>query len=306
MENFEIKKVDAETEKKLLGFMGWFLKGKKRDDFLTSRLVAMTIKERKNEGQPYTRAEIDKIKFAHDPIFKQKVIAKVHRDCDREYERNVRNCESNIELLEAEKKAEIERIEESRWENILGKKLRYNMTEGKVLMNGTQFLFSSIKGAAVNINESYRVETHESGKSKKHASIGGAVIGTLAFGPIGGIVGGSVLGKTTHKGNTNTNNIPTATHVGVIVDVNGFKSEIILLSHTVDQDSDEFAKAINNAQKIITKLQYLSTVPVPETFLKVEEEQSVIDLQNEILRAHNDLEIARANVPTYEIPERYL
>lgn len=306
MENFEIKKVDEETEKKLLGIMGWFLRGEKREALLTSKLVGLAIKERKNEGQPYTKAEIDKIKFAYDPIFKQKVINKVHRDCDREYNQTILKCESNIKMLETAKAVEIKRIEESRWENILGRKLRYNMTEGKVLMNGAEFPFSSIKGAAVNINESYRVEVQESGKSKKHASIGGAVIGGLAFGPIGGIVGGTVLGKTTHSGNSNTNNIATATHVGVIVDVDGFKSEIILLSHTVDQDSDEFEKTIKDAQKIITKLQSLSTVPVPETFLKVEEEQSVVNLHNKILAAEKELIIAKANVPTYQIPERYL
>ncbi len=305
-ENFNIAEVDEKTEKKLLGIRGIFLKGEKRQAVLTSKLVNQAIKKKKKSGEKLSQTEIDKIKFAFDPIFKQKVIDKVHSDCDKAYNQAIKKCENNIKSLEKSKANEIKRIEESRWENIVNKNLRYNVTEGKLLMNNATFLFSSIKGAAVNINESYRVETEQKGQSKKHASVGGAVVGTLMFGAVGGIVGGSALGKTTHNSTTNTNNIPTANHVGVIVDIDGFKSEIVLLSQTVDQDSREFQNAIKNAQEIITKLQYLSSLPVPETFLKVEEEQSVVDLQNQIINAIGDLEVAKANVPTYDIPEKYL
>lgn len=305
-EKFTVETVDEQTEKKLLGIQGWFLRGEKRQAVLTSKLVAKAIKDWKKTGESLSDEDIDKIKFQYDPIFKQKVIDKVHRDCDREYERAVEKCESNIKSLEKARTNEIKRIEDSRWANIVNKDLRYNMTEGKVDMNNTQFLFSSIKGAAVNISESYRVETVEKGNSRRHGSLGGAVVGGLMFGAVGAVVGGSALGKTTHSGTTNSNNIPTSNHVGVIVDVDGFKSEIVLLSQTVDQDSNEFRDAIDKAQKIITKLQYLSTVPVPATFLKVEEEQSVVALQNQIVNAHEELEIAKANTPKYEIPARYL
>ena len=306
IKNFEVKVVDAETEKKLLGIKGWFVKGEKRDALLTSKLVAQEIKDRKKAGERITKEDVDKIKFAYDPLFKQKVIEKLHKDCDKEYNDNVKKCENTINRLERDKAKEIKRIEESRWEKIVDKNLKYNMTEGKLLLNGTAVPFTSIKGAAANINESYRVETTESGKSKKHASVGGAVVGGLMFGAVGAIVGGAALGKTTHQGSVNTNNIPTANHLGVIVDIDGFKSEIVLLNQTVDQDSDEFNEAVKKAQTIISKLQYLSTVPVPETFLKPEEEQSVLDLQEKIIQAHSDLEAAKANVPTYEIPARYL
>lgn len=302
---FQVEKVDTETEKKLLGIRGWFVKGEKREQLLTSKLVERSIKEKKANGE-VTKEDIDKIKFAYDPIFKQKVIDKVHHDCDKIYNNNIRNCERNIESLEKAKSREIKRIEESRWENIVDKNLRYNMTEGKLLLNGTKVLFSSIKGAAVNINESYRIETKESGRSKKHASVGGALAGGLMFGAVGAIVGGTVLGKTTHQGQSNTNNIPTANHLGVIIDIDGFKSEIVLLGKTVDQDSNEFNDAIKKAQTIISKLQYLSTVPVPESFTQVEDEKTVVELKEKIIEAHQELEAAKANVPTYEIPERYL
>lgn len=305
-EDFAIESVDAATEKKLLGIKGWFLKGEKRDALLTSKLVEKAIKDKKKAGEKVTSEEIDKIKFANDPIFKQKVIDKVHKDCDKKYHANIKKCENDIASLERAKTHEINRIEASRWENIVVKDVKYNMTEGKLLLNGTTALFSSIKGAAANLNESYRVETHETGKSKKHASIGGAVVGGLMFGAVGAMVGGTALGKTTHQIDANTNTIPTANHFGIVVDLDGFKSEIVLLNHTVDQDSDEFRKAVEKAQVIISKLQYLSTVPVPESFLRPDEEPSVIELQDKILAAHKALDVAKADVPTYEIPERYL
>lgn len=306
IKNFQFEVLDDEEKKKLLGIRGCFLKGEKREELLASKLVEQEIKNRKKLGENITKEDIDKIKFEYDPIFKKKVIEKVHKDCDREYNANIKKCEDNINNLERAKANEIKRIEESRWEKIVDKNLQYNMTEGKLLLNGTCVLFSSIKGAVANINESYRVETKESGKSKKHASVGGAVAGGLMFGAVGAIVGGSALGKTTYQGNSSTINIPTANHLGVIIDIDGFKSEIVLLNQTVDQDSNAFRNAIKNAQTIISMLQYLSTVPVPDNFLKVEEERSVIDLKNRILVAYDELKTAKENIPKYEIPQRYV
>jgi hypothetical protein len=58
---------------------------------------------------------------------------------------------------------------------------------------------------------------------------------------VGAAVGGSVLGKTTSKSRrnitTNSNELPTCHHIGVNIDLNGFKTEITLLSKTVDKSS---------------------------------------------------------------------
>ena len=86
---FQVEKVDTETEKKLLGIRGWFVKGEKREQLLTSKLVERSIKEKKANGE-VTKEDIDKIKFAYDPIFKQKVIDKVHHDCDKIYNNNIK------------------------------------------------------------------------------------------------------------------------------------------------------------------------------------------------------------------------
>ena len=132
------------------------------------------------------------------------------------------------------------------------------------------------------------------------------MLGGICFGAVGAIVGGAALGKTTHTGTTNTDTIPTASYVGGIIDINGFRNEVSLLNKTVDQDSKDFTNAIKNAQEIISKLQYLSGVPVPESFLKAEEEESVLAIDQSIIKAKSDFEIAKANLPKYEIPSRYL
>ena len=301
-----LDELDEKGEKKILGLQGAFLKGEKRKAMLTSKLVEKAIKDSGKNGQKIAKEEIDKIKFARDPVFKQKVIEKVHHDCDKEYYNNIKTCENQIKSLEKARSNEIKRIEESRWEFAAGKLFAYNLTEGKLMINNSVSLFSSIKGAGANIHESYRVVTEEKGQSKKRASVGGALAGGLMFGAVGAVVGGAALGKTKHTSTTNVNQIPTASHVGVVVNLDGFQNEILILNKTVDQDSREFQDAINKAQEIIAKLQYLAAVPVPKSYIRADQEQSVLSLQNQILEMVTALETAKDNIPKYEIPERYL
>lgn len=136
--------------------------------------------------------------------------------------------------------------------------------------------------------------------------MGGAVAGGLLLGPVGAVVGGSALGKTTSKGNSVSNSIPTCNHIGVIIDIDGFKSEVILLNHTVDQSSEQYTNALQNAEAIVSKLHYLATQPVPKIFKKVEEEASVLEIGKQIAKAQEELEKVKADKPTYDIPDKYL
>lgn len=191
------------------------------------------------------------------------------------------------------------------------------MIEGKIRINQTEHLLSAIKGAEVNKQDSYRVittnntVTTEKGKSKKHISLGKAVVGGALFGSVGAIVGGAMgktrtNGKTTTSGTLVSNSIPTCNHIGVVIDINGFKSEVILLNRTVDQSSRVYITSLQRAEEIVSKLHFLATQPVPETFTKIEEKTSVLEYNKQIVEAQEKLEQVKANTPTYDISEKYL
>ena len=84
------------------------------------------------------------------------------------------------------------------------------------------------------------------------------------------------------------------------------KTQLKEINNGYVHESQLYNDAIKKAQTIISKLQYLSTVPVPESFTQVEDEKTVVELKEKIIEAHQELEAVKANVPTYEIPERYL
>lgn len=254
---------------------------------------------------------INQIKYKK---YLEKVNNKVHKEQDKEYNTKVKIAEKKVKKLQDNRIKEIQRIENNRWQSIGNKSFLYNMTEGKIIVNGTTYLFSDIKAAEIVKQDSFRtvintVETNKS-KSKKHVSIGGGILGAAVAGPVGAAIGGSVLGKTTQKGQSNTvtnsNNIPTCNHIGVNVNLKGFTTEIVLLSSTVDKSSLSYNMNIKNAQLIVDKLRNLSKTLMPKDFLKPEEEQSVLEIDKEIKNAKKELNKTVKNKPTYEIPEKYL
>ncbi len=277
----------------------------KKHNYIVSKLYKQAVKLQKKDGVGISKEENDCIRFEMDPLFRKKIMTKVHKNDDAKYAAQIRQIEAKKQKLDKGRISEIQRISKSRWETICGGKLMYNMTEGKARINQSDTVFSSIQGAELNIENSYRIVIHESGKSKKHASLGGAVAGGLILGPVGAVAGGIGLGKTKTNSTSTSDSIPTCNHLGVVVNIDGFMSEILLISSTVDQSSNQYATAQRNAQEIIAKLRSLAQIPVPNTFLKVEEEPSVLDFDSQITEVEKELEIAKADVPKYEIPEKY-
>lgn len=257
----------------IFGVKGIFLTKQKREDLLTSILVANKIKSEKLRGKIITKEDITKIKFEYDPLFRNKVESKVRKDADDAYERRIRNCEENLESLEEKRAAEIEKLTAARWEDVADGEVKFNMTEGKVSVNGTQSLFSAIIGAELNKEDSYRL----------------------------------VAGKPTKdQPNPSSVKVPTCNHIGVMVNIGGYQSEVVLLKVTADQSDKAYTKAMKNAKEIITKLRYLATVAVPESYLPVEDEASVIAIDDKIIEATRELDAAKADKPTYDIPDQYL
>lgn len=255
------------------GARGILLSGKKREDLLTSILVANRIKTEKDRGKIITKADAVKIKFAYDPLYHNKIMGKIRKNADDAYERRINNCQVNLEDLEEERAEEIQRLTAARWEIMADGAVKYNMTEGKVKINGTQCLFYDIIGAELNKEDSYRM----------------------------------VAGKPTKdQPNPPSVKVPTCNHLGVLVNINGYQSEVELLKVTADQTDKAYAKAVKEAKDIINKLRYLSTVPVPVNYLPVEDEASVLKIDDKIIEAQRELDAAKADKPTYDIPSQYL
>lgn len=248
-------------------------------------------------------------KFVNDPKYRSKVIAKIHKNSDNAYNKRIKKIEHERDALSKKRTREIMRIANDRWESLAGGSIGVNQTEGKIQINNTTVLFSSIRGAEMNMMTGCRVVTRESSKtkSKKHASLGGAVAGGMLFGTLGAAVGavglGEMEGKTT--GTTVSDQIPTCTHLGVMVNIDGFMSEVVLLSNQVDQTSAAFINARNEAQSIIAQLGKLAKMPVPSHFLQPEEEQSVKEIEAQIAAKQSELQIAINDRPTYDIPAMY-
>lgn len=249
--------------------------------------------------------EKELFRFINDPKYRERVINSLHKEEDNAYNKRIKIIESERDKLHKARKDEVERIANSRWQKIANGRILINRTEGKIRINNTIYLFSSIQGAELNMISGYRVETTEQSKSKKHASLGGAVAGGIILGPVGAVAGGVGLGKTKTKGSSVSNQIPTCTHLGVLINVNGFVSEIVLIASQVDQSGYVFSRAYSEAQNIISQLGVLAKTPVPQSFLKPEEESSVTLIDSQIERKQRELQEAIANIPNYEIPLVY-
>ncbi|MGB4984725.1 MAG: zinc ribbon domain-containing protein [Erysipelotrichaceae bacterium] len=204
-----------------------------------------------------------------------KVGNKTKRMQDKDYFHKIKTYENNILTLEKRRAKAIKKIEEARWVNI-GNRFAYNMTEGIVKFNQSVVPFSSIKSVKINCQNASRTEIIETGTSKKHISLGGGVVGADILRPLGAVIGGAALGKTTTKAKSTVNSVSTCTHLGVLIDINNDASkEIVLLLSTVDTSDIKYRDAYSTAYQIAEKLRYLSSLPVPTQFLKVEEEESV-------------------------------
>lgn len=68
-------------------------------------------------------------KFVYNPKYREKVIARVHKERDKQYNKGVKRVKSERDKLVKSRSKEISRISNSRWEISCGGKLWVNRTE---------------------------------------------------------------------------------------------------------------------------------------------------------------------------------
>lgn len=252
-----------------------------------------------------TRTEEKELsKFVSDPNYREKVISRIYKERERQYKQQVKALESEHKKLVKLREKEIRKIQNSRWEKITDGFL-VNSTEGKIQIDQIEIVFSDIKSAELNVQYGNRTETAEYGDAKKHASIGGAVAGGLMFGAVGAVAGGVGLSKTKINSHSSSRHIPVCTHIGVMVNMGGFTAEIVLLTKQVDQSSSTFRKTLSEAHAVIARLMDLSRTPVPEKFLKVEEEEAIREFDSKIASNKIELDDILAGSPDYRLPGIY-
>lgn len=100
-------------------------------------------------------------KFVNDPKYRDKVIAKIHKNDDNAYNKRIKQIEKERDVLSKSRTKEIIRIANARWEKLADGKIMVNRTEGKIQINNSIALFSSIQGAELNMMVGSRIVTTE-------------------------------------------------------------------------------------------------------------------------------------------------
>ena len=286
-------------------------------NYITSRLYRMSLEYQKQNGITYTPEELDKLRFQNDPLFRQEVINKVHREEDARYKKAVNAANNKVNRLKKEYDKRYKQISDARWEKLYPNVL-VNRTEGRLIINGAECEFCDLRGARVENQLGYRVKTHEHKYTEEHTkeskdlSVGGAIAGGLVAGPIGAVAGAFIFSKNKtetvqeRKTGYHTENIPVCNHLGVKVYLNGFETEIVLISSQKDQSSFDYTRKLNEANEIAAALHTLAASPMPRNVLLVEQEPEMILLYEDITAAKKYLKQVKDNTPVYRIPERYL
>lgn len=291
----------------------------KKKKYITDELWSGYMNYLKQSGTEVTDEELDRLRFQNDPDFRENVIKEVHHKADKEYEDRVLHAQTRINNLESKYKQTYKRFKNDCHQDIGGGIIN-NAREGYITFRGMKYPYTSILGAEMNSVMGTKtdhiqrtVTTTEEGEEKRSLSVGGAIAGGIIAGPIGAVAGAVAFGKKTKEPDsvhTHTyveeRQEPSCDYLSVKINLDGFISEEVFISSPVKQNSSIYRNAFKEAQGLVSALRMLAATEVPETVLPIEEEPVLLQIQEDIKNAKQELEAAKANKPVYEIPARYL
>jgi hypothetical protein len=206
-----------------------------------------------------------------------------------EYKTQINRLNKQLKKLNRQYLKEYKKIEKARWETING--LAINRIEGILNLKGKIYEFKNIESSDIIEKNASRIETIGDGKTKKKASIGGAVTGGLILGPLGVVAGATLLGKKKNTFNVSTVEILTCEYLAVNI---YFKDKTIstieLLKTRVDQSDRRYLKSIEVAREIHQKIFEISNTRIDENnVLLISEEKSLKELNENIEFVKNQI-----------------
>lgn len=291
----------------------------KKKKYITDELWSGYMDYLKQSGTEVTEEELDRLRFQNDPDFRENVIKEVHHKADKEYEDRVLHAQTRINNLESKYKQTYKRFKNDCHQDIGGGIIN-NAREGYITFRGMKYPYTSILGAEMNSVMGTKtdhiqrtVTTTEEGEEKRSLSVGGAIAGGIIAGPIGAVAGAVAFGKKTKEpDSTHTHTYveerqePSCDYLSVKINLDGFISEEVFISSQVKQNSSIYRNAFKEAQGLVSALRMLAGTEVPDNILPIEEEPVLLQIQEDIKNAKEELKAAKANKPVYEIPSRYL
>lgn len=264
--------------------------------FWVIRIV--TVKKSKQPSSKIGSIKINLKKYETDNKYRDSIVEKVHKNADNDYEKKIAFANRQIESLTNQRLSEIKKLEKKRW--VKEGKIFVNTEEGKVMINKLSGFFSDIISVEIRCISSVNQETISKGKSKKHASLGGAVVGGVLGGGLGATAGALTMGKTTSEAKTNTYNTPICDHLGVLVNLKGTFTEIVYVEKRIDQSDKKYISLENEAKTCEYRLKTLSQTPVPQYVQPLEEKPSVLVIDSQIAEARKELDLCVADTPDYD------
>lgn len=230
--------------------------------------------------------EKKRFKYENNLKYRERVDKKIRRRTDKQYDKKIKKLQFEEKSLSDARIKVIKRMQEARWKPLFKNRLVANYVEGKVRVNGTDYLFENIGRTKLITSISNSTVTSGRVKTKFKPSIGGALAGGSMYGIAGAAAGGVLFGKEKTRDTRRTDTVTNCTYVGVEVIMYGKPVNICVYNGATSVESKTYSEAVVKAQVIMSQLSALAATPVPKSYLRVDEEPDVVALDKVIKAKH--------------------